>query len=161
MAAILCTSFLWLHHWESMLWFSYFLMFNWWWHYEGCIHTHTVADTLGVDAYMWQWMYTLYTLFGDVSAILCDASASVAPCPSAIIVDSAMLMPLVACQLFPLNKCPPNWNWKCPLSSYFQGNLFSVGDDVVSAVDPLPTCAGHVAGSNTVVIAGGKANMLA
>ena len=35
--------------------------------------------------------------------------------------------------------------------NYCQVYPFSVGDDVVSAADPLQTCAGHVSGSEAAV----------
>ena len=46
------------------------------------------------------------TSFGDASASLCDSLSPIAGCLSTVLVDSAILMPFVACQLIPPDKCP-------------------------------------------------------
>lgn len=60
------------------------------------IHTHGAAEPSGVDAYAWQQMCTS---FGDASASLCDILASVTCYLTTTTVNSAVLIPYVACQL--------------------------------------------------------------
>ena len=67
------------------------------------IHTHRAPCPSGVDIYAW---WQICTSFGDASASLYDALASVARCLSTTSVDSAVLMPFIACQLIPLDKHP-------------------------------------------------------
>ena len=61
------------------------------------------AGPSGVNAYAWQRMCTS---FGDASVSLCGALASTACCLATTEVDSAVLMPFVACRLIPLDKRP-------------------------------------------------------
>ena len=116
------------------------------------IHTHGAAGPSGGDAYVWRWMCTS---FGDAAASLCDTLACVACYLSTTAVDSAVLMPFVACRLIPLDKRPgvrPIGIGDVPHQIIAKAILFSVGDDV-SAAGPLQTCAGHVAGSEVAVYA--------
>ena len=80
--------------------------------------------------------------------------ASVARCLSTTLVDSAVLMPFVACQLFPLDKHLGVYHigiGDVPCRIIAKAILLSVGDDVVSAAGPLQICAGHAAGSEAAV----------
>ena len=74
---------------------------------QAAFHTHGAADVSGVDAFGWQH---LYSSFGDASVSLCNALASVDHYLSTFEVHPAILAPLVACRLIPLNKnselCP-------------------------------------------------------
>ena len=103
------------------------------------IHTHRAPCPSGVDVYAW---WQICTSFGDASASLYDALASVARCLSTTSVDSAVLMPFIACQLIPLDKHPgvcPVGIRDVPLQTIAKAILFSVGDDVVYAAGPLQT----------------------
>ena len=94
------------------------------------------------------------TSFGDASASLCDSLSSVVCCLSTVTINSAILMPFVACRLIPLDKCPgahPTGIGDVPRQIIAKAVLFSVGDDVISAADPLQTCAGHAAGSEAAI----------
>ena len=118
---------------------------------RAAIHTHGAAGPSGVDACAWR---RICTSFGDASASLCDALASAARCLSTTLVDSAVLMPFVACRLIPLDKRPGVRSigiGDVPRRIIAKAILVSVGDDVVSAAGPLQTCAGHAAGSEAAV----------
>ncbi len=115
------------------------------------LHTHEAAGPSGVDAYAWR---QICTSFGDASVTLCGALASVARCISTAEVNSTILMPFVACRLIPLDKHPgvrPIGIGDVPHRITAKAILYSVSDDIVSAVGPLQTCAGHVAGSEAAV----------
>ena len=115
------------------------------------LHTHGAAGPSGVDAYAWR---RICTSFGDASVTLCGALASVACCIATAEVDSTILMPFVACRLIPLGKRPgvhPIGIGDVPRRITAKAILYSVSDDIVSAVGPLQTCTGHVAGSEAAV----------
>ena len=115
------------------------------------LHTHGAAGPSGVDAYAWQRMYTS---LGDASVSLCGALASATCCLATTEVDSAVLMLFVACQLIPLDKHPgvrPIRIGDVPCQIIAKAILLSVGDDIISAVGPLQTCARHAAGSEAAV----------
>ena len=62
---------------------------------RAAIQSHGAAGPSGVEAYAWRRMCTS---FGDASASLCDSLSSVARCLSTVTIDSAILMPFVACR---------------------------------------------------------------
>jgi len=95
------------------------------------------------------------TLFKDASAGLCKALASVGRylCTTRL-VDPTVLMPFVACRLISLDKNPgvrPNSIGDVPRRIVAKATLFVIGEDIISAVGPLQTCAGHAAGSEAAV----------
>ena len=103
------------------------------------------------DACAW---YRMCTSFGDASASLCDSLSFVAHRLSTVTIDSAILMPFVACRLIPLDKRPGVrliGIGDVPRRIIAKAILFSVGDDVISAAGPLQTCAGHAAGSEAAI----------
>ena len=115
------------------------------------LHTRGAAGPSGVDAYAWRRMCTS---FGDASVGLCGSLASVARCITTTKVNSAVLMPFVACRLIPLDKHPgvrPIGIGDVPRRIIAKAILYSVNDDIVSAIGPLQTCAGHAAGSEAAV----------
>ena len=118
---------------------------------RAAIQTHGAAGSSGVDAYAWRRMCTS---FGDASASLCDSLSSVVRCPYTVTIDSAILMPFIACRLILLDKRPgvrPIGIGNIPRRIIAKAILFSIGDDVISATVPLQTCAGHAAGSEAAI----------
>ena len=94
------------------------------------------------------------TSFSDASVSLCSALASVARYLSTTRVDSAELMPFVACLLIPLDKRPgvrPIGIGDVSRRIVAKAILFSVGEDVMAAAGRLQTCAGHAAGSEAAI----------